>query len=311
MTPAGGPGLQDCYRAAERRSHWDWCPDGWFGTRCLWLCHALHGHKAWHAERVATCCNILQQIYWTVSETLILVSKEAIWPKHRGLPGHAAACLQWVSSFLVIWDARCFASRNKRHALWITVTPTWHVNFPGLGFSMRVPGWRLKLQDCWCFMAALAAFFHVFSMDDLLFDFADQKTVPRLDPASESSDHWIATGSMLHGWRRAASLSSWRLPWPSWRRDVEKMVSTEKKKYEEIRAMTSAMRIEQNETSSEKFKRSSVVVLMPPGLRSGARCVVSMYWLAGWCWFHQRAAWQDTKGLKGYLSSMSTSDPRY
>ena len=48
-------------------------------------------------------------------------------------------------------------------------------------------------------------------------------------------------------------------------------------KDEEIRAMTSAMRIEQNETSSEKFKRSSVVVLMPPGLRSGARCVVSMY----------------------------------
>ena len=70
------------------------------------------------------------------------------------------------------------------------MTPMWHVNFPGLGFSMRVPGWRLKLQDCWCFMAALAAFFHVFSMDDFLFDFADQKAVRRLfDPsASESSD---------------------------------------------------------------------------------------------------------------------------
>ena len=39
------------------------------------------------------------------------------------------------------------------------------------------------------FHGSVGSVFHVFSMDDFLFDFADQKTVPRLDPASESSDH--------------------------------------------------------------------------------------------------------------------------
>ena len=154
---------------------------------------------------------------------------------------------------------------------------------------MRVPGWRLKLQDCWCFMAALAAFFHVFSMeDDLLFDFADQKTVRRPSSTHQLQNLQIAESpqvQMLHGWRRAASLSSWRLPWPSWRRDVDMACRKWQVGSERWRNQSHWHRpweLSRMKTSSEKFKRNSVVVsdaTRPPKWRKMCRLNVLIGWV--------------------------------
>lgn len=182
---AGGTGLQNCDWAAERRSYWNRRTNGRPGARCIRLCDALYGDQVGGIlcmiGQDSRECNLFQTSRYRKTSTRAAthffryfssyvctfgLKQEAVWAKHRGFPGHAAACrlesvLKPKSGFrdpmILRFQFPCFVEIPISMLHW--------------GFNMHVLGWRSKLHVYW---------------------------------------FW-----MLHGSRKVANLSSWKLPWPS------------------------------------------------------------------------------------------------